>query len=210
MDPLSYVSRGSLYNWDTTFLSNVGYQRESVKTALFYFYDEKPEFEFPLTVSFKPNGEEYTHISYIYTLTDCKEGLDDMENSCYIVSGTSIDVPELREDIRINVSFPVDIHLEDGQLEVRPDVRVLLTDLSAGGFMFVSHEAFEIGSVVSFMFPLKKIPAYITGIIRHERPTRAADLKGYGCQFTGLSSATESAIRNFVFQEEVIQKRKIK
>ncbi len=210
MDPLSYVCRGSLYNWDTTFLANVGYQRESVKTALFYFYDEEPDFEFPLTVSFKPSGEEYTHISYIYTLTDMKKGVDDMKDSCYIVSGTSIDVPELREDIRVNVSFPVEIHMEDGQLEQKPDVRVLLTDISAGGFMFVSHETFAIGSVVSFMFSFKKYPAYIRGIIRHERPTRTPDLKGYGCQFTGISSTTESAIRNFVFQEELIQRRKIK
>lgn len=209
MDPLSYVSRGSLYNWDTSFLANVGYQRESVRTALFYF-SEQPDFEFPLTVSFKPSGEEYTHISYIYTLTEAKEGVDDLGDRCFVVSGTSVDVPELREDIRVNVSFPIDIHLENAPFDENYDRRVLLTDISAGGFMFVSKDTFDIGSVVSFMFSFKRTPAYITGIIRHERPTRTPDLKGYGCQFTGLSSATESMIRSFVFQEEAIQRRKIK
>ena len=205
MNSLFDIYKGTLYNMDTSFLCNVGYKRSSVEEAVFYIYQEL-DIEFPFTVFFKPEGKEYDYNSFIYTLTECKKDMDLLGRSCYVAPGTTSDVPELRNDLRINVSFPVDIQLENGMSATK----VILSDISAGGFMFVASNTFELDTVISFLLPFKKSPAYITGIIKHKRPTRRTDLIGYGCQFKDLNPATEAAVRNFVFQEELIQRRKLR
>ena len=201
MEMLFDVRRGSLYNSDTSFLAEVDYKRISSTGAVFYFYED-PELVLPLTVFFQPMGEKYDNISFAYTLTGCIRDKDDLGELCYKATGTAEGIPEFRDDLRVDVSFPVEIKTEDGR-----SIEGTVTDLSAGGFMFVSEEEVPLETEVSFMLPLIKA-VYITGVIRHRRPTRQKEHKGYGCQFVKLPPATESAIRGFVFQEELIQRRR--
>ena len=202
MDALFDVRRGSLYYSDTTLLSEVGYKRVSATTA-YFFFEEEPDITYPLEVVFRTVGEQYDDVSFACTLTGCKEITDEQEKDCYRVTGTVKGLPEFRDDVRINVTFPVEIELEDGRT-----IEAQVKDMSAGGFRFVSEEDVPEGMGVSFLFTLGKLPVFITGDIKHQYPSGEGGLKSYGCQFVNLPPTTESVVRNFVFHEEVVRRKR--
>ena len=204
MNPLLNAKKGTLYNLDSTFLSEIRYERTSVETAVFIF-PTKQEIPFPLTVFFMPDGGKYNHSSYQYTLTGPAAGHNENEDSDdYAVAGTTNDVPELRDELRINVSFQIDIQLD----KENPHITAYITDISAGGFMFVSKTAFKSGDTISFIFPSMHEPVYVTAVVKRQRPANSPGLYGYGCQFVNLMPKAEASVRNFVFHEELIQRRK--
>lgn len=215
MNPLADAKQGTLYNLDSSFLMPVRYTADSTKTATFIFSEKPPE-NFPRQIFLMPNGEEYDYSTWLYTLSgeittyqEEPEDTDDADNAdgpttWYLMNASTNEVIDSRNDLRVSLSFNI-----EAQFSMSPtSSTITIKDMSAGGFMFVSEETWETGTTLSFIFSAGKTPAYVAAIIKKIRPTRFENLKGYGCQFINLTPSAESAVRNFVFQEEVLQRRR--
>ena len=193
----------------------IRYTSDSAKTAVFIFPEEPPA-DFPRQVFLMPNGEEYDYSTWLYTLsgevTTYEEEPEETESDAgtkepitwYLMNASTNEMIDSRNDLRVSLSFDI-----DAQFSAKPtSATITVKDMSAGGFMFASEEDWEIGTTLSFIFSAGKTPAYVAAMIKKIRPTRFENLKGYGCQFINLTPSAEAAVRNFVFQEEVLQRRR--
>lgn len=217
MNPIADSKNGTLYNLDSSFLMPVRYMEDSANTATFIF-PEKPPADFPRQVFLMPKGEEYDYSTWLYTMsgevttyeeqpeeTDDADGTDSTDGPViwHLMKASTNEIVDSRNDLRVSLSFNI-----EAQFSAPPtSAAVTVKDMSAGGFMFVSEETWETGTTLSFIFSAGKTPAYVAAVIKKIRPTRFESLKGYGCQFINLTPSAESAVRNFVFQEEVLQRR---
>lgn len=215
MNPLADAKDGTLYSLDSTLLMPIRYTSDSAKTAVFIFPEEPPA-DFPRQVFLMPNGEEYDYSTWLYTLSgevttyeeepEETESDDDTKETItwYLMNASTNEMIDSRNDLRVSLSFNI-----DAQFSAKPtSATITVKDMSAGGFMFASEEDWEIGTTLSFIFSAGKTPAYVAAMIKKIRPTRFENLKGYGCQFINLTPSAEAAVRNFVFQEEVLQRRR--
>ncbi len=215
MNPLADAKDGTLYSLDSTLLMPIRYTSDSAKTAVFIFPEEPPA-DFPRQVFLMPNGEEYDYSTWLYTLsgevTTYEEEPEETESddgtkepiTWYLMNASTNEMIDSRNDLRVSLSFDI-----DAQFSAKPtSATITVKDMSAGGFMFASEEDWEIGTTLSFIFSAGKTPAYVAAMIKKIRPTRFENLKGYGCQFINLTPSAEAAVRNFVFQEEVLQRRR--
>lgn len=206
MNPLLNTRQGSLYLLDSTFLSHIRYSSESPGSAVFFFNDEPAEEYLSQQVFLVPDDEKENYSSYLYTLSDKVTPYDvpAIDLTYYMVDATTDDAPALREDLRVNITYDTMADF-DGYKDKVP---ITLRDISAGGFLFTSEKEWEVNTTLSFAFTLTKVPVYIAAKIRYLRPTPFSGLYSYGCQFIGLPKDTEAIVRNFVFSENVLQKRR--
>lgn len=215
MNPFTDVKNGTLFRLDSSLLMPIRYTTDSANTATFIFSEELPE-NFPRQVFLMPDGEEYDYSTWLYTLSgetrtfqEEPEDTDDADDTkepvtWYLMDASTKEMVDSRNDLRVSLSFDI-----DAQFSTKPvSATVTVKDMSAGGFMFVSEEAWEAGTTLSYIFSAGKTPAYVAAVIKKIRPTRFENLKGYGCQFINLTPSAEAAVRNFVFQEEVLQRRR--
>lgn len=202
MNLLQNMIKGTLYNLDCTFLSDIQFRREGSDTIALFF-SEKPSEDFPRKFFLMPEGKRYDYRTFVFTLSEeihaCQSAEDD--SICYMVHAVTKDIPEERKNFRVYVTFRASLLLK-GQSKQKS---VKVKDIGTGGFQFVSKEKFRTGTFVSTIFPCFKLPVTITACIQKQRPVRREGLYGYGCQFIDLSPKAETLIRNYVFQTEVLQ-----
>lgn len=104
-----------------------------------------------------------------------------------------------RGDVRVSVE--IDILLESPAL--KKPIKASVKNISAGGVFFVCESTFTKGESVSFTLPLGGKDMSLTAQILNKVPTSKEKAWGYGCSLMDLDTATESRIRQFVFQEEL-------
>lgn len=202
MDALHKVGNGTLYRLDCSFLAEIQFSRESSDTIALFFFEKPPE-DFPQKFFLMPEGKRYDFRAFTFTLTEefCRCRDQKNENWRYTVHAVTKDVPEERKNFRVYVTLRASL-LPEGESK---ESRVKIKDIGTGGFQFVSKEKFQPGTVVSTIIPSVKSSAYITARIKKQRPVRREGVYGYGCQFVNLQPGAEMAIRNYVFQTEVLQ-----
>lgn len=202
MDSLQNMVNGTLYNLDCTFLAEIRFIRESSDTIALYF-SEKPSEDFPQKFFLMPEGKRYNYRVFTFTLTEefhlCHDQKD-VEGE-YTVHAITKDIPEERKNFRVYVTLQASL-LPEGEGK---EYYVKIKDIGTGGFQFVSKQRFQPGTIVSTIIPSIKSSIYITARIKKQRPVRREGLYGYGCQFINLHPGAEMAIRNYVFQTEVLQ-----
>lgn len=206
MNPLLNAQNGTLYNLDCTVFSKVRFSSETPESAVFIF-STNPAGILPEHALLMPDGEEYDYSSFFYTLSPEVKPYHSEETgeTFYLVNATTRELLAARNELRIDVSFDIPA-VFDGHPH---EEMITIINMSAGGFFFVSEKQYDPGKHLSFIFNNGTTPIFVTAIIRNERPTRFPNLRGYGCQFFGLSAKTEAAVRNYVFRNEVLQRKKL-
>lgn len=201
MDLSAGTRNGTFYNMDSVPFVQVRYIQDSDTDATFIFSQE-PE-ELPDRVFLMPSGRLYDYTAYLYTLSDEITPYHDEEidKTYYIVKGTTKDTPEARSELRVDLSFNVDATFNNAHNQIP----IMIKNISAGGFLFISEEKFEPGTQMAFIFTLGNSPTYVTAIVRRTLPVRPKNLTGYGCQFINLTPKAEATIRNFVFRQSLVQ-----
>lgn len=206
MNLLQNIQNGTLYNLDCTVFSKVRFSSESPEKATFIFSSD-PTASLPEHLLLMPDGEEYDYSSFFYTLSPkveiCQPGIS--ESVSYLVEGTTRELLTARNELRIDVSFDIPAVFDEHDKEEI----ITIKNMSAGGFFFVSEKQYYPDHSLSFIFNNGMTPILVTAKIRNQRPTRFPKLHGYGCQFFGLSAKTEAAVRNYVFKNEVLQRKKL-
>lgn len=201
MESIPSTKNASLYNLDCSYLTDVRYHRKDLESIVIIF-SEKPSGLFPDQFFLMPEGPAYDYRAFIFSLTEAVHLYQPPEGeACYIAHAVTNDIPEVRQNFRVYVTFQVPVLLE-GQ---KKETTVTVKDIGTGGFQFISKQRFEPDTMLTTMFTHIKTPVCITARIQKMRPVRKSGVYGYGCQFTDLSPNAETLIRNFVFQTEALQ-----
>lgn len=203
MNPLAESLNGTLYDQECNFLMPVKYIKHDSESATFLFFEE-PKADFPERVFLMPEGEAYDYTAYLYTLSKERTVQQDEDGVYYLVGASTKDIPESRQNFRVNIAFQV-LARFDGYSE---EIPITIRDIGIGGFLFVADRRFPPGARLSFIFSHIKNPVIVTAKVCKLRPVRAKGCYGHGCQFVNLPPSAESAICNFVFEEEALQARK--
>ncbi len=125
-----------------------------------------------------------------------------------------------RNDVKVPVNIPMRFSYSSGN-EVEVNVTGTIRNISAGGIFFTCHYAFLTGSIVEFSFSPRQDIAPIllkAEILRVQdmdsmqqsfrMDAGDMDLRGYGCRFIDLSPHAEAQLRNYVFREDLIRRKK--
>lgn len=205
MNPLLNAEHCTLYDLDSTFIIKARFIQPTPGSITLIFPD-KPDLRIPDHFYLMPDGGEHDFISYFCTKAGTFSDfyVETTERTYYTLEAITKDTPRLREELRVNVSLPVDAAFEDS---VKPEP-IIIKNISAGGLMFISQKKLEKNSIFSFFFAAGKTPVPVNARIVAIRPTHLPDTLSYCCQFTGLLAKSETAIRNFVFTEDLMQKKR--
>lgn len=203
MNPLLDAQNGTLYNLDCTVFSPVRFFEKAPGKNIFIFSSD-PSSALPKHLFLMPDGAEYDYSTFFFTFSPEVSIHREDGEVYYLITGTTNELTANRNELRVNISFDVSAMFDESSDEETVTVK----NVSAGGFFFVSKNKHKLQSTIAFILSNSTPPVLVTAHIRSVRPTRIPGLYGYGCQFFGLNSKTEAAVRNFVFRAEVIQRKK--
>lgn len=122
------------------------------------------------------------------------------------------EVIQRRQDVKVSINLETSASFldENQQLE---SCDILILDISAGGMFCLSKQKWPEKQVFAAKIFDKTLPVDIE-VIRVQTahsysPDYAPDDPrfGYGCQFINLSQASESALRKFVYQQQLQRRR---
>ncbi len=133
-----------------------------------------------------------------------------------------VSVLQRRSDIKVHVEIPIRLlipptvpipeEFAQGDL-LRGDNVVVgkAIDLSAGGIFITSLCEIEETSEFKILLPISSDKAIEVGvkILRVVEPLEDSTIEefGYGCKFINVNNATETAIRNFVFRQQMLHRQ---
>lgn len=203
MNPLTNAEVGMLYTEDSKLIARIKYtQNPTSFTLIFYSMPEEP---LPEEVYLMPGEDpnDYTSFYCVTTGVFTEYHVPQTDHTWYLTETKACDLTSNREEFRVDVSFPLDIILQGSSQ--RKDITVV--DISVGGLKFISETEFKIGDIFSFIFSKGNPPLFLTATVLRKRPTRKDGLYCYGCRFKDLAPQVESALRGFVFKENLIQIR---
>lgn len=204
MNPLLTAEHCTLYRLDSTLLAKARFNQPTLGEIVLIFA-EKPEFRIPDKFYLMPEDGEREFISYLCTKSGVFSNyyVETTDRTYYMLDAVTKDTPKLREELRVNVSVEVTAEFEG----IRKPEQITIKNISAGGLMFISTRKLEKGTLFSCAFPTTKGDVPVSARIVATRPTYLPDTYSYSCQFTGLRAKAETAIRNFVFTEDLMQKK---
>lgn len=118
-----------------------------------------------------------------------------------------------RSDVKIKVSFPVEITGKDAK-EKEFVIKAKMRDISAGGIAFISSERLPKGQEFVFSFTKGETPIDLTGkVLRIMKSEDVGEKLGtdsdgnenimYGCCFTNMNLTKETAVRRYVYKEQL-------
>lgn len=107
-----------------------------------------------------------------------------------------------RQDFKVKTSLETEVSLLS---PLKGSCAGVIEDLSAGGMLFATEMALEIGQTFVVSFTETKEPLYLhVKILRQQSNNR---IKRYGCQFQELLPQHEEMLRQYVFQLEALHRR---
>ncbi len=204
MNPLLTAQHASLYRLDSTFMTNVRFS-QPVPGSITLIFSEKPDFRLPEEFYLMPDGDAFDFTSYQCTMAGPLKSfyVETTDSTYYTREATTKDTPELRNELRVNVSIDAQAKFD----HLPSSVPISIKNISAGGMMFVSGEDLKEGTIFSFTSPLTKTFFNIRARILGKRPTRFSDKFAYNCQFSRMPAKIEGEIRQFVFNEDLMQRK---
>lgn len=207
--PLEDVLQGTLFDLELSALSRVSYRQE--ERGFSFILPRKEASSLGKEVFFLPDDRELARPLRInFSSGPAPYGEGGKASPLSIIRGY---VPEdtyfnKREDFRCSMSFDVFLASapQKGEGEER---KITLLDMSALGLLFVSDEPFQIGEDFSFTLPNPAYHGALRARVIHKVPLHInrKNAVGYGCKFVCLDNRTESEVRKFIFQQEVLHKK---
>ena len=203
MNPLTNAEIGMLYTADSEFLARIKYTKNP--TSFTFIFYSMPEEKLPDVVYLMPGEDTNDYSSYYCATTGIftEYHVPQTDHTWYLTETKTCDLTSNREEFRVDVSFPLDVRIQGSNLEKT----ITVVDFSVGGLKFISDTEFETGKTFSFIFSKGNAPIFLTALVLHKRPTRKSGLYCYGCRFLDLHPQVESALRGFVFKENLLQIR---
>lgn len=145
-------------------------------------------------------------------LTDHKRRGERLLAHCIL--GDEESVVQRRNDLKLRQIVPVSIQAYDTNTGEKINVNATIQDISAGGIYFISEMLFEVGERFSFLFRRTAEPLRLECEVLRRQPYTGrgnylpGSMMGYGCRFINMNDRKESAIRSYVFREDLLARRR--
>ena len=94
------------------------------------------------------------------------------------------------------------------------NVNGTIQDISAGGIFFISETLFDEGERFSFLFRRTAEPMRLECEVLRKQPYTGrgnyvpGTMMGYGCRFVNMNDHKESAVRSYVFKEDLLARKR--
>ena len=115
-----------------------------------------------------------------------------------------------RQDLKVTVRCTVELLMAEDEKKTKR-VKAKMKNISAGGAGFETAGYLRENQIFSFPFTIAGEVLWLTAIVVWKK-NLAAERKEpyyyYGCSFFGLTASKESAVRRFVYQEQM-KRRKV-
>lgn len=203
MNPLTTAEVCMLYDRNCSFLETIKYSRSHSSITL--IFPSKPNYEIPKEIFLMPGEIQDDYTSFLCTTTGIftEYYVEQTNKTWYLMECETFDLPEYQSELRINVSFAMNVVPQD----ISTNILIMVKDISVGGLKFISDTKFDTDKTFSFIFTKGHSPVLINAHIVKQRPTRKTDVYCYSCQFLGLNPKSESALRGYIFKEDLIQNK---
>lgn len=194
----------TLYNTKCEKLDDIRYVRD--QSAVTLIFSSRPSYTIPKDIFLMPCDSPNDDTSYFCNMTG------DLTEHCipqtgkiwYLMEGETFDSPEFWSELRVRVSFPLSLTLEESCRNISATVQ----NISAGGLMILTHTPLTQDSHFSFIFSNGHYPVLLNARVVKQRPIRKRGGYCYSCQFLHLDAKSESVLRGFIFKENLIQQKK--
>lgn len=194
--------RATLFDLNTDHIARVDYVEMD---GLFYLINFKGVGgAYPKQVFILLDGSDTPFLISLFEL----HGVDGAPEGSELV-GRRI-VPDCHENVRQDVRVPVVMDIKVSSPAFPKAKQAQMRNLSSSGLMFVSDEVYEKDAVLSLTIPITEPPIQLAAVVKNKIPIRSGMVQntiGYGCMFAIIDQKTESKIRQFVFQQELLRRR---
>ena len=200
------TERGLLYDLNAEFLTRAHYCE---RNGQLFLEPEDVRRRLPIKAFLLPEGHT---LPFQVTLLPLPPDLCTKESCPYIGERRlRRNVTDIRADLRVDVELTALAGLQVPTQEVR------VLDLSSGGLLAVTTGRYDLGTTLVVQLPLtdqedRPLPLTLRATIRNRMPVMleaGRQALGYGCQFLHLDEADEEALRRYVFQTELEQRRRL-
>lgn len=163
-------------------------------------------------------------VTCLCELSDFKESIHPSNRNRVTVHCAILEkISELqrRNDLKVSLNFSFYIAQVNGD-KLKEPIQAVVRNLSAGGMFFTAKYPLSVGSIIKFDIILNpnKGPLHLQAeILRIQdnlslqriigRLAEEKEILGFGCRFVRLHSWDEARIRNYVFQKDLIRRRRI-
>lgn len=123
------------------------------------------------------------------------------------------EVIQRRQDVKVSVQLGTDASFLDEERHLQ-SAEITILDISAGGMFCLSTAKWAEGQVFAAKIFDKTMPVDLEVIRVQTAHSYSSDYPegdsriGYGCRFINLSQASESALRKFVYQQQLQKRRR--
>lgn len=150
-------------------------------------------------------------ISYKCRLEGYKERLGRLTAQCIL--GPEESSLQRRNDLKIHLVMSITIQAADSKTGEKMNVNAMLQDISAGGIFFISEVLFEEGERFSFVFRRTPEPLRLECEVLRKQPYDGGNytpgsMMGYGCRFVNMTDHKESAVRSYIFKEDLMKRKR--
>lgn len=150
-------------------------------------------------------------ISHKCRLEDYKDRLGRLTAQC--VLGPEESSLQRRNDLKIHLVMSIPIQATDNETGEKMNVNAMLQDISAGGIFFISETLFEVGEKFSFVFRRTPEPLRLECEVLRKQPYEGGNytpgsMMGYGCRFIHMTDHKESAVRSYIFKEDLMKRKR--
>lgn len=123
------------------------------------------------------------------------------------------EVIQRRQDVKVSIQLSTTASFLDDEQQLQ-SAEITILDISAGGMFCISTQEWPQGQVFAAKIFDQTQPVDIEVIRVQDAHSYNADYAegdsrfGYGCRFIALSQSSEAALRKFVYQQQLLQKRR--
>lgn len=207
---LTDCHKASIYTTDNQYLCDASVSELTEDSAELVFSGSSADIlRSEVVVTFYDSFEGL--LSYECRLSDYKEYLSAPGERMSRVTcsiGKNISVIQRRKDLKVPVNIETVLTYLDSEGHSR-ESRARLRNISAGGVFLTCRTRFLPGQL--FHFPLKTADRFLkmsAEILRIEPPSVEDAPPGYGCRFVDLPPYAEASLRNFVYRQELLIRKR--
>ncbi|MCI9198237.1 MAG: PilZ domain-containing protein [Lachnospiraceae bacterium] len=210
MPQINKWRKASIYGLEKTYICDV--QVEMISDTITLVFPEEIQNGAWENVNIVFYDDKKGLVTYKCKLHDYKLRSERLTAQCIL--GEEESVVQRRNDLKIRQIIPISIQAFNSTTGEKMNVNGTIQDISAGGIFFISETLFDEGERFSFLFRRTAEPMRLECEVLRKQPYTGrgnyvpGTMMGYGCRFVNMNDHKESAVRSYVFKEDLLARKR--